>query len=334
MKSFFKKSVISMFVMGVAGTSFASHGYVSQAWSPHYTGFFIGVEGLDLRPENGDLDYITVFPISGSAGSFNTASVSNGYQWGWRLFGGIKFTDNDDITLSWMHLNADNSDSTTVASDFTSFPRGLFPDSDWVSASGKLKTEFTDIYGVLGHTIHFNNPWDVRFAAGFEYTKLDSDLSVSASSTDGFDNGAGFTGNSHFKGFGPRVDFDATYHLPYNFALFAEANAALLASTRKISLNGTSTTFEGETSVFHSAFFSTRHVIVPKFGTRLGASYTWIFGQAGGEGAALSALKVDAGWHVESYVHAIERVTILETKTSNYGDQGLFIGLEYSSGAI
>ena len=140
MKSFFKKSVISMFVMGLAGTSFA-HSNVSQSnamWSPHMTGWFIGLEGLDLRPENGDLDYVTLFPASGiDNGSFSTQSITPDYQWSWRLYGGFKFTDNDDITLSWLRMRASDNDSVGIPVGNSSQPR--FSDSsNWTSVGAKV----------------------------------------------------------------------------------------------------------------------------------------------------------------------------------------------------
>lgn len=346
MKSFFKKTVISMLVLGMTGTAFAAHHNVNQSygtWSPHYTGFFIGAEGLDLRLLNGDMDFVTADPFT-SSGSFYNAAVSDSYQWGWRVYAGIKFTDNDDITISWMNLNADNSNSIAgnTSALQTIVPRWNAPETTWQNIIGKVNNHFTDVYGVLGHSIHFNNPWSVRFAAGLEWTKLNSDLTVTATNTTAGLDGSGFASDSHFRGFGPRIEFDMTYHLPYNFALFADSNVALLYSTRKLSLDAINP--PADLTLNDSSYFSTRHVVVPKFGSRLGASYTWIFGQAGGEGACLSALKVDAGWQVETYVHAIERVegrvggpedtTFATTKASNYGDQGLFIGLEYSSGVI
>lgn len=348
MKSFFKKSVISMFVMGMAGTSFAMSGHnMNQSnamWSPHMTGWFIGLEGLDLRPENGDLDYVTLFPASGiSNGSFSTQAISPDYQWSWRLYGGIKFTDNDDITLSWLRMRANDSDSVGIPTGNSSQPR--FSDSStWTSVEGKVDFDLDNIYGVLGHTINFNNPWSVRYAAGFEYAKLNSDMTVNG--TNSSFEGVGFTADSHLSGFGPRVEFNMTYHLPYNFALFADANAALLISTRKISEFGNFGSSNPADITLNSAYFSTRHVVIPHFGERLGVSYTCIFGQAGGEGASLSALTIDAGWQADSYVHAIERPilsfgdegnsgsTFNTTKTSNFGDQGFFIGLRYSTGVV
>src|ERR1700692_2859481 len=76
MKSIFKRSAIGMIVLGMAGTAMATtHHYkaVESApanngmWSTHMNGFFIGVEGLDLQPRNGDLDFVTLSPSNDSA---------------------------------------------------------------------------------------------------------------------------------------------------------------------------------------------------------------------------------------------------------------------------
>lgn len=346
MRSFFKRSAISLIVLGMAGSSYAAHTN-NTMWSPRLTGWFIGVEGLDLRPLNGDLDYVTFFPTN-VATPFAVNAISPDYQWSWRFFGGIKFTDNDDITLSWMRMRASDNDTTDIFSSAATTPRWFFT-NNWDTVQGDVDFDLDDIYGVWGHTINFNNPWSVRFAAGFEYAKLDSDMSVLSEDFDASDGLIGFQGDSHLKGWGPRVEIDMTYHLPANFALFANANAALLVSTRKISLNAQDL-FNGEDESLFDINYSTRHVVVPKFGARLGVSYAAVFGQAGAEGGSCTTLTIDAGWQVESYVHAIERPeqgffsgglagaapaqslsSFTSTKTSNFGDSGFFIGLKLSS---
>lgn len=333
-----------MFVMGMAGTSFAmSNSNANQSnamWSPHLTGWFIGVDGLWLKPQNGDLDYVTLFP-SVTNGSFSTQSISPDYQWSWRLYAGLKFTDNDDLTLSWLRMRADDSESVGIPTGNSSASRWLSGTSS--SIYGKVDFDLDNVYFVLGHTVNFNNPWSVRFAGGVEYAKLNSDMTVT--STNSSFEGVGFTADSHLRGFGPRVEMNMTYHLPYNFALFGDANAALLVSTRKIQQYGDFGTATTNNFTLNSSYFSTRHVVVPHFGSRLGVSYTWIFGQSGGEGASLSSLMIDAGWQVDSYIHAIERPveafgdtefssSFATTKVSNFGDSGFFLGLKYTSGVV
>lgn len=347
MKSFFKRSAISMIVLGMAGAAYAAPAkqQMSNAgmWSPHMTGWFIGVEGLDLRPDNGDLDYVTFNPTGSGPGVFSTNAISTSYNWDWRIYGGVKFTDNDDITLSWLRMRTSESDSVSPNTSVNTTPRWLYS-NDWDSVSGHVNFDLDDAYGVWGHTVHFNNPWSVRFAAGVEYARLESDLRVLAQDINGDFSGAvvGYTSKNDTKGFGPRGEFDMTYHLPSNFALFANTNAALLVAQRDIALNAQvgDSDFEDD---FDSSYFSKRHVIVPKLGMRLGLSYTMLFGQAGGEGMGGSSLTLAAGWQVESYIHAIERVETSNesqngsssefqtTKTSNFGDHGLFLGLQFNS---
>src|SRR4029079_9428740 len=109
MKSILKRSAISLIVIGMAGSAHAAMSNTAS-WSPQFNGAFIGVEGLDLRPQNGDLSYVSVSPTS-SPGAFNSTSISTDYNWAWRIFGGVKVTENDDLTLSWMRMRESNHDS-------------------------------------------------------------------------------------------------------------------------------------------------------------------------------------------------------------------------------
>lgn len=343
MKSFFKRSAISMIVLSMAGSVYAAspakhhnvnnnvnanNATYNNSWSPHTSGWFIGVEGLDLRAENGDLDFYQVGTTFDGVTSTYTQAISTSYQWNWRLFGGFHFGDNDDFTVSWMRMR--NSDSEHV--NFTGLSGfDLRYIDDVPFADGHVNFDVDNVYGVLGHTIYFNNPWSVRFAAGVEYARVESNLSVSGFSSSSFEDAVS---DSEIKGWGPRVEVDLNYHIMNNFSIFANTNAALLVSERDISFSDISGSIE-EVTGFGYDNYSDRHVVIPRFGMRLGASYTFGFGQAGSEGAG-SAVTLSAGWQVESYVHAIERGTygddfIGETRVSNFGDQGLFLGIKFSS---
>lgn len=344
MNSFFKRSAISLVVLGMAG---ASHAAMSNntMWGPQFTGVFIGVEGLNLRPQNGDLDYVTSFSSVLVNPVINTGAISTSYDWGWRVYGGINFTDNDDLTLSWMQLDTSDSRSLTTLVNTTYVPRWLF-DGDWSGGiAAKVKFRLDEAYLVWGHTIHFNNPWSIRFAGGVEYAKIDSDMFVSASDAPLFSVpfDLGFESKSHAQGWGPRIEFDASYQFPYGFNWFARTNAALLSSTRKISLIASDNDFDiGPTTL--SASFSTRNIIIPKVGMKIGLGFSYLFGQAGAEGTCGTLLTLEAGWQADAYIHAIERplvgpiesdgfniTAMSETKTSNFTDQGVFVGLKVST---
>src|SRR5689334_13531421 len=110
MKSFFKRSAISLIVIGMAGSASAGtakHHHVNNvnnqnvtnvntvnnnynnSWSPHMGGWFLGVEGLSLRPENGDLDLFEVSTSFNDVDSSYFQAIQPHYNWNWRVFGGV-----------------------------------------------------------------------------------------------------------------------------------------------------------------------------------------------------------------------------------------------------
>lgn len=351
----FKRSAIALIVLGMAGAADAAVPGNFNSSSVQMTGVFIGIEGLNLRPLNGDLDYVTVFPASVN-GSFSNHAVSTSYDWSWRIFGGMKLTENDDLTFSW--LSMDTSDNSSISPGGTvdgygpSAPRWIGGNNIWNRITGKVSFDLDDAYAVWGHTINFSNPWSVRFAGGLEYANLHSKFKIASDSIYSDETNIGFEAKNDTKGVGPRVEFDMTYHLPYGFALFGNSNAALLVGHRDISLDPTvvfSDDSFGTTFINYATDYSQRNVVIPRVGMRLGASYSYAWGTAGAEGVARSAttLTIDAGWQVDSYIHAIEHpeagffeatsnggVSVASellgssnTRVSNFADHGLFVGV-------
>jgi len=315
MKSFLKRSAIGLAVLGITcsanASMFNSHGY------------FIGVEGLSLRPMNGDLDW---FYVNTSSGGERIGAISTDHDWGWRLFGGLKFGDNEDLTLSWTRLRSSSSDSE----DFDAIGNNIrFVDTSATEARAKVNFDLDEVYGVMGHTINFNNLWSLRVAGGLTFARIDSDMKVSLDSSNASDVSSA-TAKSRLRGWGPRAEADVGYRLNPNFALFANGNTSLLVADRNTSVD-----FFSSGDFTHEYDFSGRNVVVPKLGMRLGVSYSCMMGQAGSEGAGTS-VTIAAGWQVESYIHAIERYQTFndlpDTTVSNFGDQGVFLGIAFNSG--
>lgn len=335
MKSLFKQTAISLVVFGMAGSIYAAVSkHDNSCWEAQLSGAFIGVEGLDLQVQNTP-DYITVFP--GDGGNFVTRKIPATYQWNWRVYGGILFTKNDDITLSWMQLRTSNQNSFINSNDVLIGPRWQVVDF-WENISGRAIYDLDDVYAVWGHTINLNNPWSVRFAAGVEYARLNNRITVVENILSQGINDIGFASKSRLSGIGPRTELRATLHLPHCLALFGDANAALLASKRITSLRP----FNDESdAALSSVETHNRFVVVPKIGIRLGVSYSHVYGLAGAEGTLcrLNTLSIEAGWQAESYIHAIEHVAgnnfnasgFADTGVVNFGDQGVFVGLKFSS---
>lgn len=347
MNSLFKRSAIGLVVLGITGSAFAyHHGNANQGggmWMPNVNGAFIGAEGLYLRPQNGDLDFVTVSGLTTIPGVF-TKNISTDYQWDWRVYAGIKFTDNDDITLSWLHFDQNYSSDVfnpTPGTVSVFAPRLLDAVNGAVGAS--VKFDLDEAYGVWGHTVHFNNPWSLRWAAGVEYARLSADLDVAATHVDTVvaNNNTLFLaeGESSFNGWGPRLELDVSYGLPCGLGWFLRTNAVLLSAQRDVSLEAFHSVGPIE-STLASADWSDRNVIIPKFGMKIGLDYSYFWGQAGSEGACGTTLTAEIGWQADVYIHAIERPvssfttgnevlsSFASTKVSNFSDQGMFIGLK------
>jgi len=336
MNTFFKKTAISIVVLGMTSIAFAGATHRHTKVSPIQTnGYFIGVEGLDLRAMNGDLDfYATV-----SNSSYHVHNISMDHDWGWRLFGGLTFGDNDDLTLSWFRLRSSSSEGSS--SDTALRVRFIGSGAEDVSAKATFDIDEGSV--VLGHTIHLNNPWSVRLAGGLTFARVDSDLRINStlnnSNTVSLQPGIidfSQVSKSRMRGWGPRTEVDVIYNINQNLALFAKTNASLLVAHRDVSFDSFEfITFE-DNEIDFEYDFPGRNVVVPKLGMRLGVSYILGFGQAGGEGVAASSFALSAGWQVESYIHAIERYRAFDdipnTTVSNFGDHGLFLGFTYSTG--
>lgn len=316
------KSIIKLSLLGL---SLAVSGItLAQNTGSYTSGFFIGGDGLYLQPRNGDMDYVTLYPANVNQ-AFNTQAIDTDYHWGFDVFGGLRIGDHDDVTVGWKHLyTSDNDGVGNLGDSRTSTPRwGLT--SSWNSVNGKVNYDWDAVFAELGHTMQINQPWQVRLAAGLEYGKLNNDMTVSSFFADEEDEIYGYAVKSSFRGIGPRASFNMMYHFNHSFALFADANLALLVAQRTVDLNSLNIN-DGKCP---SAEFDERKVITPKVATKLGLRYSYDFAH---EGSGNTRLNIDAGWEATTYIHAVERLGdsgvygTVSTRVSNYANQGAFIG--------
>lgn len=337
MQGIFKKSAIALAIFGFAGA--ASAGFVSGA--------FFGGEGLDLQARNGDLDFVTVLGTGTSP--IGTVGLHPTYAWGWRLFGGLLFCNNNDATFSWLryrHTN-DNDFGTPVSPTALDTPlpsilRFMGPEP-WSNIFADVDFQLDDAYLVFGHTVNLG-AWSVRFAGGAEYAKIHNDMTVQGieetvnSGLQILDELNGYDVESHFHGFGPRVELDFVYHLPYGLSAFAKPNVALIIGSRNIEVTNIFPDPENSDSLLDYEF-TNRRVVIPKLGIKLGLGFTYAMGDVGGEGGIAGpfnncGLTIEAGWQADTYIHAVERpegfttltANNLHTRTSNFGIQGFFVG--------
>lgn len=321
-----RKTTLSLFIIGFCNT----HSSIAGTMGPVKTGcsgnrLFAGAEALYLQPRNDDLDY-TTYLVDNYTKTLNTHLD---YDWGFRLYGGVKFANNNDITIAWQRLHTRDNDMLLGNGDIAIEPRWLNL-AAWASVQSENIFDYDEVSGVFAHTHDFNNAWLIRYGAGAEYAEIDSRLTVN-----GIEQTIqGHTNISNFQGFGPRIEADVFYNFYREFNVFASANSALLIGSRDVSL------------LAHHPFgvsrdFSDRNTIVPKLGLRIGLDYQRPFGLIG-DGAA-STIDFQVGWQAETYIDAIERPStglvggegvVILPQRSNYSNQGLFFGMKLTSGCL
>lgn len=335
-----RKTTLAILVlsnMGNIPVIWAGEAYDKQKSYKADKGYFIGIDALYLQPRNGDLDFAYASSQTGNLLAQSTINLNPDYSWGFNLFGGVAFADNNEIRLAWQRLHTKDTKSTYFASE----PRWISGNT-WPSVNGRVTFDYDEVSGVFAHTHIVSDKWRVRYGAGVNYAKINSDLTVDGLQERQDENvWYGRTGYSDFNGVGPRIEANIFYDLTQHVTLFADGNTALLIGNRGVSLDSTDSG--------HTYTFADRHVTVPKLGLRLGLNYTNKMGLIGGEGS-MTLFTLEAGWQAETYIDAIERPLLLGpvggegdtvsprssvlSQTSNFSNQGPFLGIKVSSDSL
>ncbi|WP_419420517.1 Lpg1974 family pore-forming outer membrane protein [Legionella sp. D16C41] len=325
-----KKTTLSLFIIGVFNNQLSTAGTMGPVSVCDQTSLFVGINALYLQPRNDDLDYVTVFTNRPTY----TSNVDLNYDWGFNLFGGIKFYNNNDLTVSWQRLHTSDHNVTFPSEEFAVEPRWL-PQGAWTSVLGRARFDYDEVSGVIAHTSLFNNGWLIRYGIGADYAEIDSRFLVYAT-TDTVTVNRGFTNTSVFHGVGPRIEGDVFYNLYQELNVFASANAALLIGSREFYLSA-------QRSSDSSRYFDDRLTQVPKLGLRVGLDYKYPIGLLSTGKRAVIDFQV--GWQAETYFDAIERpstgviggegsLSTFLPRTSNYNNQGLFFGVALSTDCL
>lgn len=329
-----RKTTLAILVlsnMGNIPVIWAGEGYDKPKSYKADKGYFIGIDALYLQPRNGDLDFAYASSQTGNVLAQSTINLNPDYSWGFNLFGGVTFTENNEIRLAWQRLHTKDTNSTYYESQ----PRWIL--SDWPSVNGRVTFDYDEVSAVFAHTHIVSDKWRVRYGAGVNYAKINSDLAVDGLQERQDQNvWYGRTGHSDFNGVGPRIEANIFYDLTQHVTLFADGNTALLIGNRGVSLDSTDSDF--------TYTFADRHVTVPKLGLRLGLNYTNKMGLIGGEGS-MTLFTLEAGWQAETYIDAIERPVLgpvggesdaasVFSQTSNFSNQGPFLGIKVSTDSL
>lgn len=369
MKAFFKHTLIYLVMLCLASSVYARGGAIGRvttaattsaetsaalaqesaastdrtfaaAWQDHLNGAFVGFEGIDIRQMPEDTEYLASQELDTGAVKFNR--IPTGYQWAWRVWLGVNLTGNDDVTASWMQIRLNDTRVINHPSNVLSLPRWSLRDI-WENINGRYTSDLDEVYAVWGHRLKVNDRWELRWAAGAEYARINNTLTVTADVPTLAFLTFGYKGKSRLNSMGPRLELDAIWHVPYGcgFAIFAKTNLALLAGKRTVEMQNINLNPVVFIAIPDS-FYDTDYTVVPKIGMRVGGSYSHVFGQAGAEGMTccrLTTFTLELGWMEESWIHAIARAeqsnigtfSYNVTDAQNFNVQGFFLGLNINS---
>jgi hypothetical protein len=337
-------------------------------------GFAVGVTGFYLQPSdsNGDLDYassnVNNNSIAGTAApaftNVNLHNVNPGYDWGWGVNVGYIFPNTgNDVNLSYFNYRSDKTSSTSVAGfNFSGagaganignfiLPVGLTPSNfdAYQTATAKVDYDLDQVDLTAGQFINVGCRLTLHPFAGLRWAQLDRKLTENYFAP-GLTSGVGTLGStlnngtlslvekSDFDGIGPIAGLDASYYVDQGFGVVGHFDTGVLvgnihSSTNEAMVGLNSVTVGSSTppATFNATYSaSSINRLVPVADAKLGVDWTYLFNNTEN-----SDLTLEAGWQVNHYWNAVDRLTIVDgtgaaitgRKTSDFGTSGPYLNV-------
>lgn len=201
----------------------------------------VGAGALYLLPS------YSVTPNYGSLNILNTVTgaketesltIDSEFLWGYEAFLSYQFPNHHrDITVKYMHLSGDESDSTTLGTLPTGYAYIASPFA--YTGEGTVFSSVDNAQLVAGQSMHLWDALNLRLYAGVEYARIEQ--VITKKYDQGYTNSgiaipgayvATYESNSQFNGAGPILGVDADYELfRSHFGIMAGISAALLVGS-------------------------------------------------------------------------------------------------------
>lgn len=290
-----KRTLASLMPIGLvfSATAYAAAPPVEMPVYEEHDRFVIGFEKHFYKPHQTDLYYTFTVDADGNE---KVHYLNPDFDFsGGRVFASYMFTNENDIQISWTHMDANDKDHTNVAAaDVASWGVGL----PFESFQGNLvnledvelkKSQSMDIVDLdMGRVFH-DEDYMIRIFAGVRYAMIDDELKFT--SFDGTDHE--YTkGESQLDGVGARGGFDARYRLMEHVSITGHAAVALLKG-----YIDAKTTFVPNGSDSTTAKTDEIEALVPNMDARLGLAVDFMFDNGWG-------LVIEGGFHGEHFFNA------------------------------
>lgn len=323
-----KKTALA--ILGLAASGFASAGMYSPPPAPSCTPgdvtvpceaqkWDIGVQALYLKPV---LSARRGYEISSAA--TNATELSQDWGWGYRLEGSYHFNTGNDITMTWMHYDADANHGP-----FT----GILPIPPTNPSAWPITTytdnKFDQVNLIMGQHVDMGLLKNARFYGGLQYAKIRNDQRDNYAAFPAFlrQQGVGavyHSNNTDFNGVGPVVGIDYAYDLPSGFSITANTAGSILYGTSRYSSN----LILGPSGLVPASVYASKKAIVPGMEAKLGLNYAYELAQG--------MLNIEGGYQVVNYFSALETRDYFGTGragSSDFGLYGPYLGVKWVANA-
>ena len=356
-----KLLLVGITTLGLSSVAFANGGGFinnTQSTSAQNGYWSIGVEGLYLKPTNGDLTYALVGnPVSFSSGATpingKTVEIDPDYNFGFNLVGQYCFAGTgNNITASYTHFSSSESDSVSVPEvelnvedifdvrPLAVWSTTIHPDN-FDERGDKAKAEVNFDYDAVdllaGRFVDLGNNLTLNLSAGLRYANINVDSNALYQGNGDLggififgEDGTEVTLKSEYAGIGPRVSISGNYDFGNGFGANVNAGASLLTGDLKATHyqydHDNVEPFDLEVDVEKKP----DHV-VPELDVDLGLTYTYQMANA-------YSFTVGAGWRTTNYIEARNRLQFhdenagaLANNLTNMSFNGPYLGLHLSA---
>lgn len=272
-----KQVTIALSLLGLSCTAFAGmpgnpmpvpSGVVLNA-PDSFGAWSFGIEALYVQPTGGNFQYAQV-DNNTAPNTLSNKSVDSGYNWAGEADLTYRFAGSSrDVTLGYMHLDTDESDTTTV-SGLQTFNQSLafVPDT----AKGETDYDYNAVDLSFGQQLLVGERVVLHPFIGLRYADIEQDNKVTYNNTASVVDTGVEKVNSDFQGVGPRAGIDARILTGCGLSFIGTMGGALLVGDTNSQVSSTPFGVFGTSTVKWTNDDAVN--IVPELDGRLAIDYT------------------------------------------------------------
>lgn len=319
-----KKTTLA--ILGLAASSFVSAGTMGPTCVPgdvtvpcEVKQWDLGVQALYLQPISSSHRGYEFAQSQTQSPYFHLRDLEDDWDWGYRLEGSYHFNTGNDITMTWVHFDNDDSHQSGFAGVTPLTGIALVP------FGVKVDDRFDQVNLVMGQHVDMGLRKDARFYAGLQYAKIRVDTRYAYALSVPVIAPAGVVQNrdTDFNGVGPVVGIDYAYELAYGFSVTANGAASILYGSSRFN----DSFIFAPSGLVPLNIYASKKSVVPGVEAKLGLKYGYEMGQG--------VLNIEGGYQVINYFDSLQNLSLFgELKNADFGLYGPYLGLKWVGNII